>query len=62
LSEIHDISPLVGISLLLGVYLACFYLAEMWEQEQRRFSLRTLLIAVTLVAIVLGLAAYVFRK
>jgi hypothetical protein len=47
-----------------ALFIAVFYYFALWlEQNPRpRFSLRTLLIAMTVVAVVLGLAVYAARK
>ena len=46
----------------LLVSLITFGVAVPWIPWSRRFSLRTLLIATTLIAVVLGVAVYVTRK
>jgi hypothetical protein len=53
---------LVAIVIGLTLNLAAFYLVEKLERGERQFSLRALLIAMTLVAIAFGLTAYALRK
>jgi hypothetical protein len=58
---VYDISRAVYIPYWLPVLLSGVFAATPWIQWTRRFSLRTLLIATTLVAMLLGVVAYVVK-
>ena len=50
------------MSLLLRVGIVAVLAAAPWLRWSKQFSLRTMLIATTLVAVGLGIAVYVARK
>ena len=55
-----ELSVVLGVLILLCL-LVLFFLLGRWSTGHMRFSLRTLLVGMTIAAIGLGLLGYVFR-